>query len=285
MQRKIANLLSRYPAVTDEPRAAWERHLRRVAAGLAERLAGSPPRRAHYVGGGMRYWLPALLERAGAPAGKHFVECANPLEARELETLLAAPIAARAVLLLRPTGGTPGLTAYPRGRLDLAAILWPGDAPGLLDRALAAARAALGPGRSVAVCCSVDGSPEAPLFFLRRILRDLDPRFDLPPGSLPRDEEDLRERIDAAGFGGVRVWREGLSLRFADGASGVRHFLAMGGEALLQAPEVARVREPVLARLATDLEEAFGEGGAVVVTFEAALGIGVTPPAESGSEA
>jgi hypothetical protein len=269
MRRKIANQLARFPPQHGDPGTLWERHLRRIGEGILQRLDAGTVRRAHHGGRGLRFWLPAVLERFGD--ARHFVAAGRePIE---------AGLGSSVVPLDDPLRT---LRAFPAASLDLVSILWPADRPtgdtqAGLEAWIAAAHPPLRPGGRVVVCASRDGSPEAPLLALRDILREEDPPREVRAGSLPRDEDALRALLARAGFGCLRVWREGISLAFSDPSRAVEHFLDLGGEELLAGPGAPRDPLRVRARLAERLAEWYQDMGGVALTFEALAAIGTKP--------
>ncbi len=284
MRRTLANQLARYPVEVGDPDEIWTRHLLRIAQGVRERLAPGVLRRAHHGGRALWCWIPALVQRQ-AEEGRHLVSVVPPDDREFAHIMEALREAGTAASVVQTGAPVRTLRALPPGCLDLASACWPpgrprGGAGDGLDEWMGVARRALAPGGSFVLCASRDGSPEAPLAELQEVLREEDPRYVVVPVDLPRDEEDLRVRLEGAGFGAVRVWREGLSLGFPDGASAVRHFLEMGGASVLgqgaDPPAALRRKERLAARLA----EAYGDLGHVVLTFEAVCGLGIVPGAE-----
>ncbi len=278
MERRVALQIERYPVVHGAPWPAWEEYFRRLARVALERLGPISPRRAFHGGPGLGSWLVEVLD-APPGTGRHF---AAPVPPTDKPAALADAVRAGRVAWMDRTDGLGSLRAFPPRSLDLAAVLWPaGPVPPphrhALDAWLDAAFAALAPGRPVVAWTARDSAPEILLGLLRGIARDLDRRMDIPRGGGPDDPEEMRRRLEAAGFGEARAWMEGLSLAFADGASAVDHFLRRGGEALFSAVADPAVRTALRSRLAAALEEEYRDCGAVVVTFEAVLGIGRVP--------
>lgn len=275
MRPWIASQIERFPIHDGRPEEAWDAHVREVVAGVVDRLDQRVPRRAHHAGRGRRFWLPALHARF--PAARHLIARGWNGLPDDAEPPLAAGEAGVAV-------GDPCATlrALPPASLDLATAWWPPDvpasrgAPGALQSWMTAARHALAPGREVAVCVARDGSPETPLRALREVLQDLRPDRLVREGGLPGDEDDLRERLRAAGFGNSRAWRAGLSLAFPSGAVAVEHFLDRGGDVLVPRTDVA-VRDA----LAACLDQWFAPAGPVALTFETVCALARVPEGES----
>lgn len=179
------------------------------------KVLSDPTKRALLIGKGMELLLPDLNRFLNKSEWKLFISqaengCAPCYHKSDIPP--DNSVAPHNNLVYLKGESITHLTSFPAGIFDLVISLWdlPSQSPGNISYTGNLYRLLKKTGR-FSVITYLDGSPELPLYIIKRIIHQKKLPLKIFKSVLPDSSGSFRKMLNKSGFGDIRVWKDNIT--------------------------------------------------------------------------